>query len=187
MRIDRLASAISARLVAVAPNDTIRTAAAALTTPDAGLLVVCDEAGRATGVLSKSDLVRHLAVAPSAQTPLAPLVSRNVVHCAPGDDLHETWQKMTAWRIQNMPVLAPDRTPLGVLDIRDALEELLKQEQYLEHLLADYVSGVGSRCGSREALEGSDRRPSRPTRHFMKSPQPSLRVGTGRRGGPAIG
>ena len=52
---------------------------------------------------------------------------------------------MSARRLQNMPVLSTDLKPIGVLDIRDALQALLAQEQYQEQLLVDYVSGVGYR------------------------------------------
>ena len=52
---------------------------------------------------------------------------------------------MSARRLQNMPVLSADSKPIGVLDIRDALQALLEQEQYQEQLLVDYVSGVGYR------------------------------------------
>ena len=145
MVIDRLGSTTSARLVAITAAETIQAAAIAFSDPNIGLLVICDEAGRAVGVLSKSDLVRHLADAGPAGAPLAPAMTRNIVHCAPEDDLYAAWQNMSARRLQNMPVLSADSKPLGVLDIRDALQALLEQEQYQEQLLVDYVSGVGYR------------------------------------------
>ena len=50
---------------------------------------------------------------------------------------------MGAQNLQNMPVLSADSRPLGVLDIRDALKILFEQEEYQEHLLFNYVAGVG--------------------------------------------
>ena len=145
MVVDRLGSATSARLIAIAADDTIQAAARAFLNPNIGLLVVCDGAGRAVGVLSKSDLVRHLAGAGPVTTPLAPAMSRDIVHCAPHDDLHTTWQSMAARRLQNMPVLDADSKPLGVLDIRDALQALLAAEEYQEQVLINYISGVDYR------------------------------------------
>ena len=43
------------------------------------------------------------------------------------------------------PCLASTLNPLGVLDIRDAMEALLEQEQFQEHMLVDYIAGVGYR------------------------------------------
>jgi CBS domain-containing protein len=72
MIIEQLASTIIARLVSVSATDTIQAAAVAFGDANIGLLVVCDGGGRATGVLSKSDLVRQLATAAPVGMPLAP-------------------------------------------------------------------------------------------------------------------
>jgi CBS domain-containing protein len=143
--IDKLGSATSSRLAAIAATGTIQAAARAFADLNTGLLVVCDEAGRAAGVLSKSDLIRHLAGGGPVGAPLAPAMSRNIVHCAPEDDLYAVWQGMLARRLQNMPVLDADSRPLGVLDIRDALQALLEEEQCQEQVLVNYISGVGYR------------------------------------------
>ncbi|WP_244497493.1 CBS domain-containing protein [Ensifer sp. Root142] len=72
------------------------------------------------------------------------LMSRNIISCSSGDDLQAAWQVMMENRIQNMPVLGNDAKPLGVLDIRDALRVLLfEQEQLQEHMLANYIAGIG--------------------------------------------
>lgn len=143
MLIETLRSATSARLVVIAIDATLRTAASAFSNPRIGLLVVCDENNRATGVVSKSDIVRHLTDVGVTEAPVANLMSRNIVWCRPEDDLYATWQRMTAQSLQNMPVLSTASTPLGVLDVRDALKVLFEQEEYQEQLLINYVAGVG--------------------------------------------
>jgi CBS domain-containing protein len=143
MRIETIRPMTSARLVVIAIDRTLRTAAATLSNPHIGLLVVCDESGRATGVVSKSDIVRHLADVGVAETSVVTLMSRDIVSCSPEDDLYATWQKMVAHSLQNIPVLGTDAKPLGVLDIRDALKMLFEQEKYQEQLLFNYVAGVG--------------------------------------------
>ena len=143
MLVRTLRSAISARLAMVDIDATVRIAASALSNPSVGLVVVCDDDLRAAGVVSKSDLVRHLARAGSAEAAVADLMSRDVVSCGPEDDLHATWQLMAARGLQNLPVLGAESRPLGVLDVRDALKALLEQEEYQEQLLINYVAGVG--------------------------------------------
>jgi CBS domain-containing protein len=145
MIVERLGAAISARLVAIAAADTIQTAALAFSDRTIGLLVVCDGEGRAMGVLSKSDLVRHLADDEPADTPLSRAMSRDIVYCAANDDLQAAWHVMSEHRLQNMPVLGADSKPVGVLDIRDALQALLEEEQCQEQVLINYISGVGYR------------------------------------------
>jgi CBS domain-containing protein len=94
-------------------------------------------------VLSKSDLVRHLSRAGTADSPVDRLMTLPIISCGPNDDVHGVWQTMTGRNLQNMPVLDVDLKPLGVLDIRDALKALLEQEEYQERLLANYIAGVG--------------------------------------------
>ena len=143
MRIETLRPATAARLVVITTDTLLRSAAIALSNPRIGLLVVCDERQRATGVVSKSDILRHLSDVGVAETQVAALMSRNIVSCGPEDDLYAIWQKMAAMSLQNLPVLDVDSKPLGVLDIRDALKILLEQEEYQERLLTNYVAGIG--------------------------------------------
>jgi len=127
----------------IAIEATLRTAAFAFANPQIGLLVVCDGNGRAAGIVSKSDIIRHLRDVGATDAPIANLMVRNIVSCRREDDLYDSWQKMAARNLQNMPVLSGDCTPVGVLDIRDALKVLFEQEKYQEQLLFNYVAGVG--------------------------------------------
>lgn len=143
MRIDALHPLTSARLAVIAIDATVQTAAVALSRPDVGLLVVCNENREVAGVISKSDLVRHLAAAGVTEAPVADLMSRDIVSCGPNDDVHATWQSMAAQSLQNIPVLGADAKPLGILDIRDALKVLFEQEEYQEQLFFKYIAGIG--------------------------------------------
>jgi CBS domain-containing protein len=143
MRIETLRPVTAARLVVITTDTLLRSAAIALSNPRIGLLVVCDESRRATGVVSKSDIVRHLTDVGLTEAPVANLMSRNVISCRLEDDVYATWQRMGTQGLQNMPVLGADSQPLGVLDIRDALKILLEQEEYQERLLTNYVAGIG--------------------------------------------
>ena len=143
MLVEALRPMTSARLMVIAVDATLRTAASALSNPHIGILVVCDENRKAAGVVSKSDLVRHLSNVGVVEAPVAVLMSRNISSCRPEDDLYATWQSMSAQSLQNMPVLSTDSRPLGVLDIRDALKVLFEQEERQERLLINYIAGVG--------------------------------------------
>jgi CBS domain-containing protein len=143
MRIEQLDPMTSARLMVLDTEATLQTAAQSLSRPGIGLIIVCNRSRSAEGVLSKSDLIRHLAGHEPARAPVAALMSRNIVACGPRDDVHDVWQTMTANRLQNMPVLGADALPLGILDIRDAMRALFEQEQFQERMLTDYIGGLG--------------------------------------------
>jgi CBS domain-containing protein len=144
MLIDNLRAVTSARLAVVADDATVHIAASSLARPGIGMVIVCSDTG-AAGVLTKSDLVRQLATAGAADAPVAPLMSRPIVSCKPNDDVYDVWQTMTARKLQNVPVLGTGRKPLGILDIRDAMAALFKQEQFEEQILVDYIAGIGYR------------------------------------------
>jgi CBS domain-containing protein len=141
MRIERLYPMTSARLMVIDVGATLQAAALTLSKPGVGLAVVRGN-GKAAGVLSKSDLVRHL-TAREQEATVETLMSRNIISCNPADELQAAWQVMVENRLQNMPVLGSDAKPVGVLDIRDALKVLFEQEQLQEQMLANYIAGIG--------------------------------------------
>ncbi|KQU08062.1 CBS domain-containing protein [Rhizobium sp. Leaf453] len=142
MRIEKLYPMTSARLMVINVATTPQSAARTLSNPGIGLAVVSETSGKAAGVLSKSDLIRHLTDL-EQNASIEKLMSRNIIFCSPSDELQAAWQVMVEHRIQNMPVLGADAKPLGVLDIRDALKVLFEQEQLQEHMLANYIAGIG--------------------------------------------
>jgi predicted transcriptional regulator len=72
-------------------------------------------------------------------------MSRPIVCCRPSDEIYSVCQTMTARKLQNVPVLGADSKPLGVLDIRDAMQALFEQEQFQEQMLVNYIAGIGYR------------------------------------------
>lgn len=131
------------RFKALDETRSVRVAADALANPRLGLVVVCSTDERASGVISKSDLVRHLAVAGHVGLPVTKVMTRTVITASPADDLRETWQYMVRQRLQNLPVVGPDGRPVGTLDIRDALSAILAIEEKQEEALINYIAGNG--------------------------------------------
>jgi CBS domain-containing protein len=145
MRIEQLSPMTSGRLRVIDTEATLQAAAHLLSGPGIGLIVVCSGNGTAAGVLSKSDLIRHLAHRDPARASIATLMSRNIVACAPDDEVYAVWQTMSQQRLQNVPILGADSVPLGILDIRDAMKVLFEQEEFQEHMLTNYIVGIGYR------------------------------------------
>jgi CBS domain-containing protein len=145
MIVEHLSPLTATKLRTVTEDVPVRAVAHTLSRLPIGLVVVCDEAGRTTGVVSKSDLVRHLSRSGASTAPVADIMTRRAVECSQGELLRDAWEQMRARNLQNMPVVDASRRPLGVLDVRDALQAILREEQDQEHLLIDYIAGVGYR------------------------------------------
>jgi CBS domain-containing protein len=136
-------STTSARLTVIEMGATLQAAALSLSNPRTGLLIVCSENGNAVGVLSKSDLIRYLACPDPEAESIPALMSRSIISCTLEDEVYAVWQKMATQRLQNVPILGPDLTPFGILDIRDAMKALIEQEQFQERILFNYIVGLG--------------------------------------------
>lgn len=135
----------STRLATADQHTELQSAALLFARRGIGLVIICDGDGQAAGVLSKSDLIRHLAAAKSNEARVTTLMSKPVVSCTPDEPLHSVWRMMTQRNLQNIPVLDHGAKPVGILDIRDALKALLEQEEIQEHMLTDYIAGIGYR------------------------------------------
>ncbi|MHA6731406.1 CBS domain-containing protein [Devosia sp. A369] len=111
------------------------------------LLVVCGEAGRLVGVITKTDVVRQIGQCQGAgcTTPLGFAMTRDVLLCRAGDVLETLWLDMNARGLKNIPVVDAADAPIGVLNARDMLQALLSQSVNEESMMRDYVMGVGYR------------------------------------------
>lgn len=143
MLVAQLSPMTSVRLTVIGVDTPLHEAAVAFLKPGIGLVVACHGSGEAAGVLSKSDLVRHMATAQADLASVSALMSSPFFSCTPNDDLHSVWETMSARSLQNAPVLDAGAKPVGVLDIRDAMKALFEQEELQEKLLANYVAGIG--------------------------------------------
>jgi CBS domain-containing protein len=124
---------------------SVRDAAEAFSDAQIGLLIIRGGKGETKGVVSKSDLVRHLARSGRIDAPLVEVMSQPVVSASTKADLRQTWQFMVQRRLQSLPLLDADRKPIGLLDIRDALEAMLRNEERQEVELINYIAGNGYR------------------------------------------
>jgi CBS domain-containing protein len=145
MLVSHLTQETRSRFRTLDERRSVREAARAFADSQLGLLIVCTDTGEASGVVSKSDLVRHLATSGSAEAPLAEVMSRAVVFASPASDLRQTWHLMVERRLQNLPLLGAAGRPVGTLDIRDALEAILGNEERQERELINYIAGNGYR------------------------------------------
>jgi CBS domain-containing protein len=145
MFVSDLTQETRARFRTLDEKRSVRDAASAFADKQVGLLVVCGTSGETSGVVSKSDLVRHLAGSGNTEAPIAEVMSRAVVFASPHSDLRQTWQLMAQRRLQNLPLLGASGRPVGTLDIRDALEAILSNEERQESELINYIAGNGYR------------------------------------------
>jgi CBS-domain-containing membrane protein len=147
IRIDSLLTKVRGRLLVIGDDRQLTEAASLLSDDTRHMVVVCDGNGTMAGVITRTDVVRQIRHCQgcACTTACTDVMTRNVVSCKMNDWLHEVWSTMKEKGLQCVPVVDPERKPVGLLFARDALEMLLSEVEYEEGLLKDYVMCVGYR------------------------------------------
>jgi CBS domain-containing protein len=147
MNVESVLPAARARLVRISETSQLTEAAALFGSTRADLIVVCNVHDKMVGVVSKTDIVTRIGQCQghACTTIVASVMTRDVVCCGPNDRLQQVWNTMKEKEFVRIPVIDDDGCPLGTLHARDALQALLREAEYEEDLLRDYVMGIGYR------------------------------------------
>ena len=133
------------RLQTVTASALLVEVAALLSSAQISVVVVCDAAGSAAGVITETILVRRLGLgqADFFTTHAGDVMTPDFTACAVHDVLSDVLAMMHTRGLIHVLVLSADRQPLGVLNARDGLRTLLAAGNQEEALLRNYVIGVG--------------------------------------------
>jgi CBS domain-containing protein len=133
------------RLAVLRLDASIGDIAGVLANPVTPLVVVCDAAGFALGVVSSADIVGALSrdSVEAVKANAAALMTQPIRSCSPDESLQSIWEAMGAGSVRSIPVLDSEGRPLGVIHARDVARALLDEVTNEEILLRDYVLGIG--------------------------------------------
>lgn len=123
----------------VHPDDSVYAALELLAEHEVGALLVMD-GGRLVGVVSERDYTRKVALQgrSSRDTRVAEIMTRDVVRVPPEAPMHECMALMSEHRIRHLPVVAGS-TVLGMISIRDLLDELIAEQERTIAELEHYI------------------------------------------------
>jgi CBS-domain-containing membrane protein len=133
------------RLAVLSQSASLCEAAGILANTATPLVVVCDRTGVASGVLTRTDIIKALARSGGDAVNLTAgaLMSREILACHLDQGLQQVWDDLNAQSLRCAPILDDDGRPQGVVHARDLARALLDEVTYEEGLLRDYVLGVG--------------------------------------------
>ncbi|MBZ8138774.1 histidine kinase [Rubrivivax gelatinosus] len=123
----------------VHPDDPVYAALELLAEHEVGALVVMD-GGRLVGIVSERDYTRKVALQGrnSRETPVAEIMTREVVSIGPAASMLTCMALMSARRIRHLPVV-DGGTVLGMISIRDILDEVIADQQQTIAQLESYI------------------------------------------------
>ncbi len=145
LQVSSLQSITGSRLFTVPLNAILVEVAARLSSAQISVVVVCDAAGAAMGIITETILVRRLGMgqADFFTTQAGDVMTKDFTTCVPEELLSDVLATMHVRGLIHVLLMGADNQPTGVLNARDGLRALLAAGNYEEALLRNYVMGLG--------------------------------------------
>ena len=143
MNVETILRSKGGAVATIAPQATIRDAAALLRRERIGALVVSNGGNKVEGILSERDIVHGLADRGAALLDMAvdALMTRRVFTCTPRDSVGDLMAMMTQRRIRHIPVLT-DGMLVGIISIGDVVKHRLDEMEYETSSLRSFIAGA---------------------------------------------
>lgn len=92
-KVERLLTTAQGRLALINSNALLIDAARLLNGPKFNLVIVCDDGGRMTGIITKTDVVGHISQCTGCSCTMAAsnVMTTKVAFCRPEDWLNDVW------------------------------------------------------------------------------------------------
>ncbi|MGE8218869.1 CBS domain-containing protein [Stenotrophomonas acidaminiphila] len=131
----------SPEIHAVAPDSAVIDAIRLMAEKGIGAVLVMDGA-RLAGILSERDYARKIVLRDrsSRDTPVAAIMTAEVVTVTPADTVEDCLQLVTDRRIRHLPVVEGG-TVLGVISIGDLVKSVIEQQRRELGQLQQYIVG----------------------------------------------
>jgi CBS domain-containing protein len=126
-------------VVAVGMTGSVLDAVRRMDEANTGAVVVL-EGTRLVGIFTERDLMRRVVLKARdvATTPVAEVMTRDLLYAAPEDDGEEAMSKMTRHRCRHLPVVDGERL-VGVISIGDLMKELSDDQSVEMQFLKEYI------------------------------------------------
>lgn len=145
--VEEIVPVAQQRLVTIRDDAPLLEAAKYLDGRHINLVVACDKDGAMVGIITRTDVVRMMAVCQGCgcTVPVATVMTKDVIYCQPTYLLRDVWTTMKENNLLHVPIVDENFKPLGVINARDALLVLMEKAEFESSLLRDYVMNVGYR------------------------------------------
>ena len=131
----------NATLWSISPDDTVFEAIKVLAEKGVGALIVMKD-GKLVGIFSERDYTRKVALLGknSKETYVRDIMTANVLVISPKTRTRECMTIMSEKNIRHLPVVDGD-TVVGMLSIRDLMNDIIKDHEYTISQLESYIKG----------------------------------------------
>ena len=143
--VSSIGTVLHSRMVLAGEDSLLTKLAGRLLDSQSGVVVVCNSAGVAAGLVTEAVLVAQFGTGQAHVFSLraADAMRRDFASCHATDVLADAIATMQRQGLAHLVVLDEEQHPVGVLLARDGLRALLAAGNYEDELLRNYVTGVG--------------------------------------------
>jgi len=128
----------------IGPNATVFEAIQIMADKNIGAVLVTDN-DKLVGIISERDYTRKVALRgkSSKELKVAEILTRPVIHVAPGQTIEECLRLMTDHRVRHLPVLEGEKIA-GVVSIGDLVNWVISAQSTTIRQLETYITGYPS-------------------------------------------
>ena len=141
MKVEHILTSKGAEVFAVSGEETIGQAVNVLGEKNIGAVIVKNEKGDVSGILSERDVVRRLQKEGPAlmDQPVSACMTPDPITCGKEASLEELMSLMTEKRIRHVPVVEGGRL-VGVVSIGDVVKRKIETAEKEAEALRDYIA-----------------------------------------------
>jgi len=124
------------------PDTMVYEALEKMAEKDVGALVVFEN-DEMVGLISERDYARKVILKKrfSHDTPVADIMSENVVTVSPHTDLEICMELITKHRVRHLPVVEENDKIVGIVSIGDIVKGIIEHKEYIIDQLEKYIKG----------------------------------------------
>ena len=115
---------MSAPPLTIGEKEPVREAARRMCEARVGSILVVDQKGRLTGIVTERDILCLCGREGAGDAPVWTVMTENPVTVAPDTPVDEVLEKMSNLGVRHIPVVDKEGKPLGVISVRDVLSIL---------------------------------------------------------------
>ncbi len=138
--VQQLLQKKSGQIWSVAPETSIREGVRIMRDQDIGAILVMD-GQRLAGIVTERDFARRFV--PGETSPDAPIhtiMTERVLGVRPNQSISDCMRLMSERHVRHLPVVR-DQEIVGMVSIRDVVEHLVADQQFLIEQLESYING----------------------------------------------
>ena len=146
MIVDKVLQAHRREVLTARPTDTVAELSREFGQKRSGIALVCDDAGKLSGVISLGDIVHAIGErgAEALNLPIRMFMTNDVITCEPSESIESALNKMTKRGIRHLPVVE-NGVPKGFIEKPAALEVLYEEAELDFSQLRSYVFKTSGR------------------------------------------